>query len=48
MLKVTEVIQGSPESSVKQLHLVKAFIYQEMGQIDKYNSEMTVYLKHSK
>ena len=32
--------------NLKQLYIVRAFIYQELGNTEKYNQDLTVYMKH--
>lgn len=48
--KVNEIITSNPVSldqqrRLKQLIIVRAMIYQELGQQDKFNQDMTVYIK---
>ena len=49
--KVNEELSSNPMNadqvkSTKQLFVVRAMIHQEMGQMDKYNQDLTVYLKN--
>lgn len=49
--KVNEILTMNPQTSefsksVKQLMLVRAMIYLELGQTDKHNQDMTIYLKN--
>lgn len=51
--KVNELMSSSPQSNehsrnLKQLLLVRAMIHQELGQTDKYNQDLTIYLKNFK
>lgn len=49
--RASELLMMNPQSSdfsksIKQLLLVRAMIYLEMGQTDKHNHDMTLYLKN--
>lgn len=45
--ELTESVQNIEHAkNIKQLYLVRALIYQELGQVDKFNSDLTIYLKN--
>ena len=51
--KISDELTQAPANAeqarnVKQLYLLRAMVHLEMGQIEKYNSDLTVYLKNFK
>jgi len=45
--ELTESLQNTEQiKNIKQFYLVRAMIYQEMGQMEKFNQDLTIYLKN--